>query len=137
MLCGIADIEISKYHSIMKQTIIFAKMQESHKTLIICEHNFPSIVIHEVLMMSSNGNIFDITGHWWLVDSPHKGHWHCALMFSLICAWTNSLANKRDSSDLRHHHIHYDVTVMVKYNVVIGYVVIVDFTGTNIRVISV
>ena len=33
-------------------------------------------------------------------------------MFSLIWAWTNGWANHRDVSDLRHHHAHYDVTVM-------------------------
>ena len=26
--------------------------------------------------------------HWSPVDSPHKGQWRVALMFSLICAWT-------------------------------------------------
>ena len=25
--------------------------------------------------------------HRWPVNSPHKGQWHGALMFSLICAW--------------------------------------------------
>ena len=33
-------------------------------------------------------------------------------MFSLICAWTNGWINNREASDLRHHHAHYDVTVM-------------------------
>ena len=42
-----------------------------------------------------------------------KGQWHGALMFSLICAWTNSSANNRDAGDLRCHCAHYDVTVMV------------------------
>ena len=32
------------------------------------------------------------------VNSPHKGQWRGALMFSLICAWTN-----RDVGDLRRH----------------------------------
>ena len=31
---------------------------------------------------------------------PHKGQWHGALMFSLICAWTNGWANNRDAGDL-------------------------------------
>ena len=43
--------------------------------------------------------------------SPHKGHWRGALMFSLICAWTNILANNGDAGDLRHYRAHYDVTV--------------------------
>ena len=46
------------------------------------------------------------------VDSPHKGQWRRALMFSLICAWTHGWANSRDAGDLRCHHAHYDVTVM-------------------------
>ena len=50
--------------------------------------------------------------HWWPVDSPHKGQSGTALMFSLICAWTNSWANNRDAWDLRCHHTHYDITVM-------------------------
>ena len=31
------------------------------------------------------------------VDSPHKGQWRGALMFSLICAYTNVWANNRDA----------------------------------------
>ena len=37
-----------------------------------------------------------------------------ALMFSLISAWTNSWANKRDAGVLRRHSAHYDVIVMCK-----------------------
>ena len=46
------------------------------------------------------------------VNSPHKGQWRGALVFSLICAWTNGWANHRDTVDLRRHCAHYDVTVM-------------------------
>ena len=34
------------------------------------------------------------------------------LLFSLIYPWTNGWANDRDAGDWRHHHVHYDVTVM-------------------------
>ena len=44
------------------------------------------------------------------VNSPHKGQWRGALMFSLI--WTGGWANNRDAGDLRRHCSHYDVTVM-------------------------
>ena len=47
------------------------------------------------------------------VNSPHKGQWRGALMFSLICAWINSWVNNRESCDLRCHCAHYDVIVMV------------------------
>ena len=47
------------------------------------------------------------------VNSPHKGQWHGALMFSLICAWTNGQTNHRDAGELRRHRSHNDVTVML------------------------
>ena len=46
------------------------------------------------------------------VDSPHKCQWHGALMFSVICAWTNDWANNWDAGDLGRHRVHIDVTVM-------------------------
>ena len=50
--------------------------------------------------------------HWSLVNSSHKGQWCGALMFSLICAWTNGQVNNRDAGDLRRHWAHYDVIVI-------------------------
>ena len=46
------------------------------------------------------------------VDSSHKGQWRRALVFPLICAWTNGWANNRDADDLRRHRAHYDANVM-------------------------
>ena len=43
----------------------------------------------------------------------HKVQWHGALMFSLICAWTNSWANNGDAGDLRRYRGHYDVVIMI------------------------
>ena len=48
------------------------------------------------------------------VDSPQKGQWRRALMFSLICAWTNGWANNHDAGDLRCHRAHYDVILMLQ-----------------------
>ena len=50
--------------------------------------------------------------HRWPVNSPHKGQWRGALMFSLICARINGWINNRESGDLRRHCAHYDVIVM-------------------------
>ena len=47
--------------------------------------------------------------HRWL-RGIHR--WLGALMFSLICAWTNGWVNNQDAGDLRRHRAHYDVTVM-------------------------
>ena len=46
------------------------------------------------------------------VNSPHKGHWRGALMFSLICVWINGWLNNREAGDLRRYRAHCDVTVM-------------------------
>ena len=66
-------------------------------------------------MTSSNGNIFRVTGHLrgeFPVNSPHKGQWRGALMFSLICVWINDLINNREAGDLRRYRAHYDVIVI-------------------------
>ena len=42
------------------------------------------------------------------VNSPHKGQWRGAVMFSLICVWVNN----REAGDLRRYRAHYDVIVM-------------------------
>ena len=52
------------------------------------------------------------------MNSPHKGQWRSALMFSMICAWTNGWANHWNASDLSHQHAHYDVTAMKTYTAV-------------------
>ena len=47
------------------------------------------------------------------VNSPHKGQWREALMFSLICAWINDWVNNREAGDLRRHRSHFDVNIMI------------------------
>ena len=74
------------------------------------------------MMTSPNGNIFRVTGHLcWEFTGPRwisrsKGQWRSALMFSLICARINGWVNNREAGDLRCHRGHYDVTVMVWFN---------------------
>ena len=48
------------------------------------------------------------------VNSPHKGQWRGALLFSLICAWINGWVNNGEADDLRRHCAHCDVIVMKK-----------------------
>ena len=50
--------------------------------------------------------------HWSPVNSPHKGQWCRALMFSLICTWINGWVNTREAGDLRCHRAHYDIIIM-------------------------
>ena len=78
-------------------------------------------IIGTLMMMSANGKKFPCYCPFVRriqqspLNSPHKGQWCRALMFSLICAWTNGWANNQDAGDLRRHHAHYDVTAMIKY----------------------
>ena len=46
------------------------------------------------------------------VNSPHKGQWRGALMFSLIWVWINGWVNNRKAGDLRRHRAHRNVIVM-------------------------
>ena len=45
-------------------------------------------------------------------NSPQKGQWRGALMFSLICAWINGWVNNGKAGILRRHRAHYDVIVI-------------------------
>ena len=49
------------------------------------------------------------------VNSPHKGQWRGALMFSLIWVWINDWVNNREAGDLRRYRAHYDVIVMINF----------------------
>ena len=53
--------------------------------------------------------------HWSPLISLHNGQWHGAVMFYLICVWINCWVNNREAGDLRRHHAHYDVNVMVMH----------------------
>ena len=44
------------------------------------------------------------------VNSPYKGQWRGALMFSLICAEINDWVNDGKADDVRRNRVHYDVT---------------------------
>ena len=78
------------------------------------------IALHmSIIMTSSNGNIFRVTGP---LCGEFTGHRRIPLtkasdaelwcLFSLICAWVNN----REAGDLRRHCAHYDVTIMNIWN---------------------
>ena len=86
-------------------------------------HN--QIVQIQIMMTSSNGSIFgvtghlcgEITGHWW-IPRTKAGDAELYLVFYLICAWINAWLNNYKAGDLRRHCVNYDFTVMlpdVKY----------------------
>ena len=63
------------------------------------------------------------------VNSPHKGQWRGALMFSLVCAWIKDWVNNREAGDLRRQRAHYDVTIMCF--VLFIFTIFVDFRGVT------
>ena len=69
------------------------------------------------MMMSSNGNVFHVTGH--LCREFSSQQWiPCTkasdtVMFYLICTWRNGCVNNREAGDLKCQHVHYDVTIML------------------------
>ena len=54
------------------------------------------------------------------VNSPYKGQWRGALMFSLICVWINGWVNNREAGDLRRYRAHCDVIVMLLFRIYSG-----------------
>ena len=65
------------------------------------------------------------------VNSPHKGQWRGALMFTLICAGINDWVNNREAGDLRRHLDHYDVSVMMSWQLHDEYQTQVHFKNTH------
>ena len=52
--------------------------------------------------------------HRWPVNSPHKGQWRGALMFSFICARIYGWVNNCEAGDSRRHRAYYDVIAIFK-----------------------
>ena len=50
------------------------------------------------------------------MNSTHKGQSRGTLMFSMIYVWIKVWVNNREAGDLRRYRAHYDVTVMLNYN---------------------
>ena len=45
------------------------------------------------------------------VNSPHKGLWRGALVFTLIWAWINRWVNNCEAGNLKRHRAHHDVII--------------------------
>ena len=111
---------VSEFHCVYRQSahavlicvnVTMVLMMSKTTTSQICK-TFLSMLCPltaQHMMTSSNGNNFRVTGP---VDSPHKGQWREALIFQLICVWTDGWANNGDAGGLIHKRAYYDVTVM-------------------------
>ena len=81
------------------------------------------VLIQAIMMTSSNGNIFRVTGHLCGEftgpgEFPAQSQWRAALMFSLICVWINGWVNNRKAGDLRRYRSHYDAIVMINGGII-------------------
>ena len=80
------------------------------------ENRFPLISIHDDVIKWKHfpRNWPFVRGiHRSPVNSPHKGQWRGALMFSLMSVWINGWVNTREAGDLRCYRGHYDVIIMI------------------------
>ena len=84
-----------------------------------CEGNPPGRLISSTLILDAQRNLFqpwygegqssfDVSSSMYVhivlscliaAGFPHNGQWRKALMFSLICAWTNGVVNHRDAGN--------------------------------------
>ena len=83
---------------------------------VFCE--FKVKVPLQLMMTSSNGNIFRVTGRlcgeftgdrWIPLTTASDAELWC---FFFIRAWINDWVNTREAGDLRRHRAHYDVIMM-------------------------
>ena len=103
-------------HQVMTWTNVdlsSVRSSDIHLRTISQQASTPSL-----MMTSSNGNIFcvtgplcgEFTGHRWIpLTKASDAELWC---FSLIWAWINGWVNNREAGDLRRQCAHYDVTVM-------------------------
>ena len=98
------------------------------KNVLYFDLNFTNVFFLRVLL-TNESELISVILSWWRhpmetlsrclpfvwgirrspLNSPHKGQWRGALMFSLICAWINGCVKNREAGDLRRHRAHYDV----------------------------
>ena len=65
------------------------------------------------------------------VNSPHKGQWRGAFMFSLICARINGWVNNCEAGDFRRIRPHYGVTVMWSESPLVQFIAVTFSMASN------
>ena len=117
------ELDILLCPSLFLPVIVGGTPNEVHKTKGIVKVNclsFPWLLYNfassfnystNIWAMHDNDRPSDSIPYWSSVNSPHKGQWRGALMFSLICVLINVWVSSRGAGDLRRYRAHYDVTV--------------------------
>ena len=94
---------------------------DAHAMSLLCEWcGYTTITIEQIISHDDVIQWTHFSRYWPFVrgihrspvNSPHKGQWRGALMFSLICARINGWVNNRVAGDLGRHLANYDVIVM-------------------------
>ena len=103
-----------RFPSIQTEPLFFTASREPPFLLRLTSVRLPSVT--SVMMTSSNGSIPPVTSLLWGEFISHR--WipltkASDAELSLIRVRTNSWVNNRDVGDLRRHHAHHDVTVMM------------------------
>ena len=109
--------------SIVYSTVCSGADQRKHQNsaslafMRLCFILFCFVLVIFTMMTSSNGNISALLAilrgiHRSPLNSPHKGQWRGASIFSLMCVWINSWVNNHEAGDLRRYRVHYDIIVM-------------------------
>ena len=131
MVCHFKNRLLQSFTSMLRYSLLwvhFAVWNVGHKHLKLQNYitGFPTCNIGSLSMITISFRHDDIIkwkhfSHYWPfmrgipwspVNSPHKGEWRGALMFSLICAWIHGWVNNCKAGDLRGHCAHYDINVM-------------------------
>ena len=87
-------------------------------TYILCNHQFsipfPLLYHDDVIKWKHFPRYWPFVQgiHRSPVNSPHKGQWRGALMFTLICARIKGWVNNREAGDLSRHRAHCDIIVL-------------------------
>ena len=93
------------------------------KGLITWNERF--ILVHKILWKKCHDDVIKwkhFSSYWLIlwgirgspVNSPHRGQWRGAFMFSLICAWINVWINNGGAGNLKSPRAHYHVIVIKK-----------------------
>ena len=134
---GFAEVEIYSYN--IASIIQIHRLQQKIRTVAVevrysmpgCSHCVDVTHSGNIMMTSSNRNIFrvtgplcgEFTGQRWipLTKASDAELW----FFFLNRAWINAWVNNREAGDLRRNRAHYDVIVMIvckrKYTKITAY----------------
>ena len=94
---------------------VILKMNDRSKKIFDCISTLNTWFHHQMETFFSRYWPFVRGIHRSPVNSPQKGQWCRALMFSLISAWINDWVNNLEAGDLRCHHAHHDVIVITTH----------------------